>query len=239
MPSPVDCSVWGTVCVFAGNAAVVRRDPRANPPATALAEIYNVPPPGFGPRGADIDSQGVAIARQRTSRQLRPAQVQGSAQRPQSHRRSVPGGAGPCTSIQGWALLGLETTAPRRVITAGSTRAIRSGSGTMFRSRPAMNDALLALVKGTWVVLRVPYPLIYYAKGLDGGIADPNAGWKGARYGRRAATGRRGSRKAARIPFQSLSIPGCAPIRSPTDGRAGATVNHRKHHRSGPQFARR
>jgi hypothetical protein len=59
MPSPVDGSVWGTVGVFAGKGAVVRVDPGPNPPATALAEIYNVPLPGFGPRAADIDSKGV------------------------------------------------------------------------------------------------------------------------------------------------------------------------------------
>jgi hypothetical protein len=41
------------------------------------------------------------------------------------------------------------------------------------------SDALLALVDGKWVVLRVPYPLSFYAKGMDGRIDDPNAGWKG------------------------------------------------------------
>ena len=41
------------------------------------------------------------------------------------------------------------------------------------------NDALLALVDGKWVVLRVPYPLSFYAKGLDGRIDNPNGGWKG------------------------------------------------------------
>ena len=59
MPSPVDGSVWGTVGVFGGKGAVVRLDPGANPPATALADLF-VPLPGFGPRGADIDSKGVA-----------------------------------------------------------------------------------------------------------------------------------------------------------------------------------
>jgi hypothetical protein len=54
MPSPVEGSVWGTVAEFAAKGAVVRLDHGLNPPA----EIYNVPPPGFGPRGADIDSQG-------------------------------------------------------------------------------------------------------------------------------------------------------------------------------------
>ena len=29
------------------------------------------------------------------------------------------------------------------------------------------------------VLMRVPYPMGYYAKGLDARIDDPNAGWKG------------------------------------------------------------
>jgi hypothetical protein len=42
-----------------------------------------------------------------------------------------------------------------------------------------MNDALLALVDGQFVVLRVPYPIGYFTKWMDGRIDDPNAGWKG------------------------------------------------------------
>ena len=57
MPNPVDGSIWGTYRANPG--AVVRVDPGSNPPATALAEIYNVPRPGFGVRGGDIDSKGV------------------------------------------------------------------------------------------------------------------------------------------------------------------------------------
>jgi hypothetical protein len=41
------------------------------------------------------------------------------------------------------------------------------------------NEGLLALVDGKFVILRVPYPLGFYAKGMDGRIDDPNAGWKG------------------------------------------------------------
>ena len=62
--SPVDSSIWGTVLGFPG--AVVRLNPGANPPATALAEIFelpwnnpNAPVPGFSPRGLDIDRHGV------------------------------------------------------------------------------------------------------------------------------------------------------------------------------------
>jgi hypothetical protein len=38
---------------------------------------------------------------------------------------------------------------------------------------------LLALVDGKFVNLRVPYPLGFYAKWLDGRIDNPKAGWKG------------------------------------------------------------
>ena len=34
-------------------------------------------------------------------------------------------------------------------------------------------------MNGQWVVMRVPYPLGYFAKGMDGRIDDPATGWKG------------------------------------------------------------
>jgi hypothetical protein len=40
-------------------------------------------------------------------------------------------------------------------------------------------EALLALVKGEWVSLRVPYPLGFFSKNADGRIDDPKTGWKG------------------------------------------------------------
>jgi hypothetical protein len=42
-----------------------------------------------------------------------------------------------------------------------------------------LNDGMLALVDGKFVTLRVPYPLGFYAKWMDGRIDDPKAGWKG------------------------------------------------------------
>jgi hypothetical protein len=35
------------------------------------------------------------------------------------------------------------------------------------------------LQDGEFVTLRVPYPMGFFAKGMDGRIDDPNAGWKG------------------------------------------------------------
>ncbi len=67
--NPVDKTIWGTVQVYPG--AIVRIMPGDNPPATVLAEYYEVPFPGYGPRGGDIDRDGVVLdlARERPSRQ--------------------------------------------------------------------------------------------------------------------------------------------------------------------------
>jgi hypothetical protein len=51
------------------------------------------------------------------------------------------------------------------------------------------SDSLIALdpATGKWTYLRVPYPLGFYQRGMDGRIDDPNTGWKGrglyANYG--------------------------------------------------------
>jgi hypothetical protein len=42
-----------------------------------------------------------------------------------------------------------------------------------------LSESLLALVDGQFLTLRVPYPMGFYAKGMDGRIDDPNNGWKG------------------------------------------------------------
>ncbi len=52
----------------------------------------------------------------------------------------------------------------------GKNVPIATGSGS---------DSLLPVVNGKFVVMRIPYPLGFYTKGLDGRIDDPNAGWKG------------------------------------------------------------
>ena len=42
-----------------------------------------------------------------------------------------------------------------------------------------MNDSLLALADGKFVNLRVPYPIGFFTKWVEGRIDDANAGWKG------------------------------------------------------------
>ena len=41
------------------------------------------------------------------------------------------------------------------------------------------SDSLEALVDGKFVTLRVPYPMGFHAKGMDGRIDDATLGWKG------------------------------------------------------------
>src|SRR5204863_2781488 len=41
-----------------------------------------------------------------------------------------------------------------------------------------MSDALEALVGGKFVTLRVPYPMGFHAKGMDGRNDDATMGWK-------------------------------------------------------------
>ena len=54
----------------------------------------------------------------------------------------------------------------------GANTPIATGNGS---------DSLLALDKesGEFTVLRVPYPLGFFAKGMEGRIDDPTTGWKG------------------------------------------------------------
>src|SRR5258708_31579115 len=49
--NPQDGTIWGSVLSFPGY--VIRLNPGTNPPETALAEAYEPPLPGYGPRGMD------------------------------------------------------------------------------------------------------------------------------------------------------------------------------------------
>ena len=224
MPSPVDGSVWGTVGVFAGTGAIVRLAPGKNPPETALAEIYNVPAPGFGPRGGDIDSQGVVWVSLASGHlgSFDRRKCKGPLNGPKATGDQCPEGwsfyqyPGP-----GFAGIGANSAEASYYTWVDQHNTLGLGNDVPI-STGNENDGLLALVKGKWVVIRVPYPMGFYAKGLDGRIDDPNGGWKAAGCGPPAATGCRGSRKAARARRPWPCTSSCAPIRSPIEPLGGA-----------------
>ena len=63
------------------------------------------------------------------------------------------------------------------------------------------------LKDGKWVVLRVPYPLGFYTKWMDGRIDDPAAGWKGRGLWATSARARPSTWKAARGREQGPALP--------------------------------
>ena len=75
------------------------------------------------------------------------------------------------------------------------------------------NDALEALdpATGKFVVLRVPYPMGFFAKSLDGRIDDPKAGWKGkglwSTYATRAPWHMEGGKGTTARPLNSNCRP--------------------------------
>jgi hypothetical protein len=181
IPSPVDGSVWGVSEQYPGY--LVRLQRGNNAPSTCKAQLFKVPAPGFDPRGVDIDRNGVVWTALAASSHLAsfdvrkckdlagPAKVDGSQCR------------------EGWTLY--QTTGPKLKGTdipadfhyynwVDQFNISGLGANTPFATG-SNSDSLLALNPQTreWTTLRVPYPLGFYSRGMDGRIDDPNGGWKG------------------------------------------------------------
>lgn len=179
MPSPVDGSVWGTFRSFPG--AVVRVAPGSNPSETALTEIYNVPLPGFGPRGGDIDKQGVIWVSLASGHigSFDRRKCKGPLNGPKATGDHCPEGWAfyqyPGPGFQG---LG-ENSAESSYYTWVDQHNTFGLGDDVPMSTGNLNDGLIAYKDGKMITLRVPYPMGFYAKGFDGRIDDPKAGWKG------------------------------------------------------------
>ena len=179
MPSPVDNSVWGSVRRYPG--AVVRLDPGSNAPETALAEIYNVPKPGFGIRGADIDNKGVVWVSLASGHlgSFDRRKCKGPLNGPKATGNHCPEGWSfhqyPGPGFKGIGKNSAESSYYTWVDqhdTFGLGKDVPMSTGNL-------NDGLIAFKDGKMVTLRVPYPMGFHAKGFDGRIDDPNTGWKG------------------------------------------------------------
>jgi hypothetical protein len=179
MPSPADGSVWGSSRDFPG--AVVRIAPGSNPSETALAEIYNIPLPGFGIRGADIDKQGVVWASLASGHlaSFDRRKCKGPLNGPKATGDHCP---------EGWAFYqypgpGFEGIGQNSAEASYYTWVDQHNTLGLGEDVPVstgnLNNGLIAMKDGKMVLLTVPYPMGFYAKGLDGRIDDPKAGWKG------------------------------------------------------------
>ena len=184
IPNPVDGSVWGGVNRFPG--ALIRVSPGASrSPATALSEYYELPtdgPHAVNIRGIDIDRNGVIWA------------VVSSGHLASFDRRKCKGPLnGPKATgqhcVEGWAFHPYPgphfkgATDPGSADTSYYPWVDQHDTFGLGRNIPIAtgggSDSLLLLVNGRYMVARVPYPMGFYAKSMDGRIDDPNAGWKG------------------------------------------------------------
>jgi hypothetical protein len=184
-PTP-DGSVWGSVLGYPG--AVVRLVPGAHPPETALAEVYEPPmgtggpTSGFSPRGMDVDRNGVvwvALASGHMASFDR-RKCKGPLNGPNATGQQCPEGwsfyAEPLPQLAGVAESGSAEASYYTWVDQFGTLGL--GNNIPIDTGNA-SEGLLALKDGHFVVLRVPYPLGFYTKWMDGRIDDPNGGWKG------------------------------------------------------------
>jgi hypothetical protein len=178
-PAP-DGSVWGSVLGYPG--AVVRLNPGTNPPETALAEVYEPPLPGYSPRGGDVDRNGVYWAALASGHlaSFDRRKCKGPLNGPKATGQHCP---------EGWTLYPEPLPQLKGVTEPGSAEAsyytwvdwhdtLGLGSNVPIDTGNG-SEGLLVLKDGKWVVLRVPYPLGFYTKWMDGRIDDASAGWKG------------------------------------------------------------
>ncbi|MEX2235086.1 MAG: hypothetical protein WD824_23180 [Cyclobacteriaceae bacterium] len=185
-PAP-DGSVWGSSLGYPG--ALIRLNPGSNPSETALVEYYELPlndkgepVEGFSPRGMDVDRNGVAWVALASGHlaSFDRKKCKGSLNGPDATGQHCPEGwtfyTEPLPQLKGLKESGSAESSyytwvdQFNTLGLGENIPINTGNES---------EALLALKDGEWVKLRVPYPLGFYTKWMDGRIDDPNAGWKG------------------------------------------------------------
>lgn len=185
-----DGAVWGTEVAYPGR--IMRVVPGPNPNETALSEVYEVAAPGFGPRGGDVDSNGVYWAA------LSSGHL-GSFDRRKCKVLKGPAVATGTHCPEGWTFYALPGPQMRDVKDPGSAESSyyawvdRYDTFGLGKDVPIamgnQNSSILALVNGKFVNITVPYPMGFFAKNVDGRVDDPNAGWKGkelwSTYGQR------------------------------------------------------
>ena len=186
--SPADGSVWYAEWRPLVPTGIVRLEPGGDAPATCKTEYYEPPkrPDGtyaaFNGRGVDLDANGVAWVAF-GSGQL------GSFDRRKCKTVNGPGSLGQ-QCPEGWSFFDMpgpkvtgvkEGSADWPYLVWVDLHNI-FGLGKNIPILPGNNsDALLAFMpeSRTWVTLRVPYPMGFFPRGLDGRIDDAKTGWKG------------------------------------------------------------
>jgi len=189
--NPVDGSIW-----FATTAPVpghlLRMTLGSNPPATCMAEVYEPPfynakapgKLGFTPRGVDVDRNGLIWTA-----------LSGSGHVASFDRSKCKVLNGP-TAIgqqcpEGWTLYTAPGPKMKGVTDDGSAdfeyynwvdqfNTLGMGENIPIVTGTS-SDSLQAFDPKTkkWTILRVPYPMGFFVRGMDGRIDNASGGWKG------------------------------------------------------------
>jgi hypothetical protein len=182
--SPKDNSGWIAIPGVPGK--IVRTDRK-----TCVTEVYEPPfnssyAPGrlsFGPRGIDVDTNGVVWTALAGSSEL------ASFDRTKCKIKTGPAITDGQHCPEGWTTY--PTPGPKfkdtdisvdyhyynwvdryNTLGLGNNTPVTDGTGS---------DSLLVLnpSTGKYITMRVPYPMGFYQRGMDGRIDNPNNGWKG------------------------------------------------------------
>lgn len=192
--NPVDGSIWtGVLSAFPGR--IERYNGSTSPPpfpftnANAQHEAYNPPCNGLpeskcyhGPRGVDIDTHGIVWVGLGGSGTL--------ASFDRSQCKTTAGTGDQCP--EGWTTYQYTDSPQMQGVTSPGTadfhylifvdqhNASGLGENTVFLTGTG-SDSLIAFNQTTkkFSIIRIPYPLVAYMRGLDGRIDDASAGWKG------------------------------------------------------------
>ena len=187
-PSPVDDSIWGQAMDVGFSRIdqpgyILRLVPGPDPANTALTEVY-LPPDGvYGSRGVDLTSDGVVWS------------AFSSGHMASFDRRKCKGPLnGPLAATgkhcpEGWTVHKYPGPQFKGVSDSGAADHAyyiwvdRFNTLGLGRDVPIAStnggESLLAVVDGKFVNLRVPYPLGFFTKNVDGRIDNPATGWKG------------------------------------------------------------
>ncbi len=176
MPHPTDGSVWYTLNTFAGTPGFLRFDPK-----TKLSEFYAIPKEGIGVRGGDIDNDGVVWGSGSNGSLISfdRRKCKGPLNGPNATGNHCPEGFAfhkyPGPGFEGFENASAEASYYTWV---DQHNAVGLGENIPI-STANLQDGFVAFKDGQMIMLRVPYPMGFYAKGLDARIDDPTAGWKG------------------------------------------------------------
>jgi len=162
---------------------LVRLDRGNNPPESCITEVFQVPEGTLNPRGMDVASDGTPWAAMAATSQW------ARLERSKCDRLNGPGTDKSAVCPNAWTVW--QTPGPKfagtdypsdfhyfgwldtqNIMGLGKDTPILTGSNS---------DSLIALnpKTGEWTYMRVPYPMGFYQRGLDGRVYDPNGDWKG------------------------------------------------------------